>query len=346
MSASALFGNSAAYRNGRGADGGTDRPGGTGGPEVNGASSPGTEMLTGREIFGERRFSNPRPARGKSQASSVLPGHDTGTVKTLLRKRLKLVAECHTKVYGIPYESRQVVLKSPSMELQPIISDFTLKDRVYGRLRDAISGMNIYQAGTDLRLDERSVAEQLNVSRTPLREALSRLENEGLVEIRARKGVFIVRKTLEEILEMIVAWAALESMAARLATEVASDQDIRALRKHALKHSESSAHADLSEYSDANIKFHQMILDMSGCRLLAEIADGLFVHMHAVRRRALEENDRATRSVVDHAGIIDALEARDGDLAAKLVRIHTMRLHSHVRRVWSKFEGRPASKAG
>ena len=224
------------------------------------------------------------------------------------------------------------------MKLEPITSDLTLKERVYARLREAVAEMDIYQANADLRLDERSMAEQLMVSRTPLREALTRLENEGLVEIRARKGVFVVRKKLAEILEMIIAWAALESMAARLATQTASDADIRALRKHAMRHSESSTRADLSEYSEANIRFHQMILSMSGCAILSDMANGLFVHMHAVRRRALEENDRASRSVVDHVEIIEALEARDADLAAKLVREHTMRLHSHVRRVWSKFE--------
>ena len=231
------------------------------------------------------------------------------------------------------------------MKLRPIVSDLTLKDRVYDCLRDAIAEMDIYREDTDLRLDERTMAEQLKVSRTPLREALTRLENEGLIEIRARKGVFVARKTLGEILEMIVAWAALESMAARLATSSASDHDLRELRKHALRHSESSAHADLSEYSDANVKFHQMILEMSGCRLLAQMADGLFVHMHAVRRRTLEENDPASRSVVDHLGIIEALEARDADRAAMLVREHTLRLHSHVRRVWAKLENNQESKA-
>ena len=231
------------------------------------------------------------------------------------------------------------------MKLQPIATNFTLKDRVYERLRDAIIGMNIYEDDADLRLDERSMAQQLQVSRTPLREALTRLENDGFIQIRPRKGVFVIRKTLEEILEMIVAWAALESMAARMAAEAASDAQIKALRKHAQRHSESSSQADLSEYSEANITFHQMILDMSGCKLLAEMADGLFVHMHAVRRRALEENDRATRSVVDHLAIIEAIEERDADLAAQLVRKHTMRLHDHVRRAWTKFENTQRNKA-
>ena len=231
------------------------------------------------------------------------------------------------------------------MKLEPIATNFTLKDRVYDRLREAIIEMNIYDDGSDLRLDERSMADQLKVSRTPLREALTRLERDGLIDIRPRKGVFVVRKTLDEILDMIVAWAALESMAARLAAAEASDDQLRDLRRHALRHSESSSRADLSEYSEANIKFHQMILDMSGCRILATMADGLFMHIHDVRRRALEENDRATRSVVDHLGIIEALEARDADLAARLVREHTMRLHDHVARTWAKFEENQRDKA-
>ena len=227
-----------------------------------------------------------------------------------------------------------------AIKLSPIAENMTLKDRVYDRLRASIVEMNIYDEGANLRLDERSMAEQLQVSRTPLREALTRLENDGFIEIKPRKGVFVVRKTMDEILEMIVAWAALESMAARLAAVAATDSEIRELRKHALRHSESSSRADLSEYSEANIRFHQMILEMSGCRLLAAMADELFVHMHGVRRRALEENNRATRSVVDHLEIIEALEARDGDLAARLVREHTMRLHNHVRDAWTKFEQR------
>jgi len=224
------------------------------------------------------------------------------------------------------------------MKLRPIDLNLTLKDHVYERLREAIIGMNVYGEDAELRLDERTLADQLAISRTPLREALARLERDGLVEIRARKGIFVIRKTLDEILEIIVAWAALESMAARLAASTATDKQISALRKHAMKHSEEASRADLSEYSDANIRFHQMILEISGYAILARLAEDLFVHIYAVRRRALEEDDRARQSVVDHMHIIEALEARDGDLAARLVREHTMRLHNHVRRVWTRLD--------
>ena len=231
-------------------------------------------------------------------------------------------------------------MPSGVIKLQPVEANFTLKDRTYDLLRDAILEMNIYEEGANLRLDERSIAEQLNISRTPIREALARLEKDGLVEIQPRKGVFVRRKTLGEVLEMIVVWAALESMAARLAVENASDAGLLSLRALGAKYSESEAGADIVEYSEANIKFHQRILELSGCKLLKSSADALFLHMHAVRRRAMGESNRARRSVVDHMCIIEALEARNADLAAELVRKHTMRLHDHVRRTWMGLEAR------
>ncbi|PCI05241.1 MAG: GntR family transcriptional regulator [Hyphomicrobiales bacterium] len=222
--------------------------------------------------------------------------------------------------------------------LSPVSNNFTLKGHIYDVLREAILAMDIYDEDADLRLDERGIAEKLGISRTPVRDAFAKLEQEGFVEIQPRKGIFIVRKSLNEVLGMIVVWAALESMAARLATERATDDDFKSLRKFAMEHSKHAARAELEEYSDANIKFHQQILDLAQCSLLRTTADGLFQHMHAVRRRAMGENDRAARSVVDHMEIIEALESRDADLAGKLVRDHTMRLHDHVRRRWSKLE--------
>ena len=231
------------------------------------------------------------------------------------------------------------------MKLSPITANFTLKDHVYEKLKDAITGMDIYDENTELRLDERTLSEQLGVSRTPLREAIARLERDGLVEVVARKGVFLQRKTMDEILEMIVAWAALESMAARLAAESASDDDIAGLRRIAAKYNEGALDTRISEYSDDNIRFHEHILEISGCALLKRMADGLFLHMQAVRLRAMNEGDRVKRSIVDHAEIIEALEARDADLAAKRVREHTMKLHDHVRMTWTELEQDRAARA-
>ena len=117
------------------------------------------------------------------------------------------------------------------VNLQHVSINFTLKDHIYDVLREGILNVDIYEGVEDLRLDERQLAQQLGVSRTPIREALARLAQDGLVEILPRKGVFIHRKSLDEILDMVVTWAALESMAAHIAARVATAAEIKALRE-------------------------------------------------------------------------------------------------------------------
>ena len=88
----------------------------------------------------------------------------------------------------------------------------------------------------------------------------------------------------------------------------------------------------MGEYSEANIKFHQAIIRAGKCNLIAEISDGLFFHMRAIRQRTIFEQDRARRSIVDHTEIVEALEVRDAERAERLVRQHTLRLRDHVDR--------------
>jgi DNA-binding GntR family transcriptional regulator len=208
----------------------------------------------------------------------------------------------------------------------------SLKARAYEALKAAIMNMNIYADEAELRLDERDLSQRFGVSRTPLREALAQLDQEGLVRIVARRGIFIVRKTKAEILDMITVWAALESMAARLATQHASDSEILRLHAHVDKFSQDEVARKMGEYSDANIKFHQAIIGLGKCPLIAEICDGLFMHMRAIRQRTIFELDRAKRSIVDHTEIVNALEARETERAERLVREHTLRLRDHVER--------------
>ena len=221
-------------------------------------------------------------------------------------------------------------MAATQLDLQPIAEDFSLKARIYAALKEAIVAKNIYDKGAELRLDERQLSDQMGISRTPLRKALARLEQEGLVRVVPRKGVYIVRKSKAEILEMITVWAALESMAARLITKKASDAEIATLREVFTSFEGDQVQAHIDEYSDANISFHQTILKLSKCRLLEELAEGLFLHMRAIRARTIGDRDRADRSIVDHMHIIEALEARDTDLAERLVREHTCNLLAHV----------------
>ncbi|MFQ5958815.1 MAG: GntR family transcriptional regulator [Alphaproteobacteria bacterium] len=216
--------------------------------------------------------------------------------------------------------------------VQPIEVNFRLKDKTYEALKQAIAAMNIYAHADELRLDERQLSADLCVSRTPIREALARLEQEGFVRTVPRRGVFVVRKTKRDILEMITVWAALESMAARLITLHASDGEISTLRRMFATFEDDQVQANIDEYSETNIQFHQALLKLSRCELLNEMTENLFIHMRSIRARTIAEDDRASRSIIDHMNIIEALEARDTELAERLVRQHSMDLAAHVER--------------
>ena len=129
---------------------------------------------------------------------------------------------------------------------------------------------------------------------------------------------------------MITVWAALESMAARLITLHASDEEIAGLRRMVSTFEGGKLEGHIDEYSEANIRFHQAILTMSKCELLKTISDGLFLHMRAIRARTISEDNRANRSIIDHMNIIEALERRDTELAERLAREHTLNLAAHV----------------
>src|SRR5690242_16594408 len=114
--------------------------------------------------------------------------------------------------------------------LAPLEETLTLADRAYVALKGVIVSLNVYDQPADVRLDERQLAQDLGISRTPVREAMAQLEREGFVRSVPRRGVYVVRKTKREVVEMITAWAALESMAARLITQTATDEQIASLR--------------------------------------------------------------------------------------------------------------------
>jgi DNA-binding GntR family transcriptional regulator len=150
------------------------------------------------------------------------------------------------------------------------------------------------------------------------------------VRTRPRRGIFVVRKTKREIVEMITVMAALEGMAARLAAERAADAEIANLRGLMAEFRTGNDGERLAEYSDANIAFHQAIIRMSGCALLAEMTENLFIHMRAIRKITIHQDNRAVRSIADHMRIIEALECRDPERAERLARKHTLGLAAHV----------------
>ncbi|MEM5384972.1 GntR family transcriptional regulator [Paraburkholderia phymatum] len=216
------------------------------------------------------------------------------------------------------------------LALQPIGHNASLRDQAYAMLRQAIADADIYASREEIRLDERVLSETLGVSRTPVREAMTLLEQEGFLRMVPRRGIYIVRKSKREIVEMIQMWAALESMAARLATLHATDEEIARLRHMFDQFRDSTPAEHIAEYSNANIAFHQAIVELSKSQIILDTIKNIFIHVRAIRRLTISQSDRASRSIVDHLRIIEALEKRDTELAERLVRDHSLGLAAFV----------------
>ncbi len=228
-----------------------------------------------------------------------------------------------TKQAKKPYEGLK-------LSVPPIQTAESLRNQAYAILKKAISETEIYNGPDEVQLDEKALTLALGVSRTPIREAMTRLEQEGFLRTVPRKGIYIVRKTKAEIIEMIQMWAVLEGLSARLACLNASDEDIACLRNlfDCLHNDTPSEHMD--EYSDANIAFHQKIVALGGSKLISDAITNIFIHVRAMRKMTLFQSDRAARSINDHMQIIEALENRNPELAEKLVRQHSFDLAEFV----------------
>jgi DNA-binding GntR family transcriptional regulator len=228
-------------------------------------------------------------------------------------------------------EAETAALRERRVAVDPLASSASLKRQAYTALKNAIAAMDVYGSRSEIRLDERQLAADFGISRTPVREAMAQLEREGFVRSEPRRGIYVVRKTKREVIELITAWAALESMAARLITQLGStDEEIAALRRMFATFDNGAVRVHLDEYSDVNIEFHQTIIRMSRNDALIDLAENLFTHMRMIRRKTIGEKDRADRSIRDHMHIIEALEARDTERAERLVRDHALGLAEHV----------------
>ncbi|MHB8324384.1 MAG: GntR family transcriptional regulator [Candidatus Dormibacteria bacterium] len=218
------------------------------------------------------------------------------------------------------------------INLSRLDADPSLPDRAYDALKRAIMAMPIYESQEDLRLDERGLAHDLGISRTPVREALLRLQHEGLVRTLPRRGVFVVRKRKSEIIEIVMASAALEGVGGRLAATRATDAQIASVRQYFNDVITSPARLDAEQYSIINLQFHQYIVDLAQSEMLTGLVELLKVHMRAIRARTMRDGDRMSRSPLEHLHIVEALEARNGEALEHHARQHGLNLAYHLER--------------
>src|SRR5207244_1924855 len=140
-------------------------------------------------------------------------------------------------------------------------------------------------------------------------EAIAMLEQDGFVKTVPRRGIVVVRRTKTEIVDMIRAWAALESMAARPMTTTARKKDITALRDFFKDFGKDRLPQDhIEEYSKANIAFHQALISLSESQVLVDMTNDILLHVRGYRQLTIGRKDRTATSLPEHRGIIDALK--------------------------------------
>ncbi len=215
----------------------------------------------------------------------------------------------------------------PTVSLLPLEHPSRLADLAYASLKETILNTDGTSEG---RLDERALARNLKISRTPLRDAINRLVSEGFLRVEPRKGVFIIRKTRQEIIEILYVRAALEGMAAKLAVRHLTDEDVAAMKTMFKGFTRRNVVERMDEYSDANVVFHEFILKLCRNQRLQETAARIYDHMRMVRMLTIRLGNRARNALSEHLDLIVAFERRDGDLAGRLMQAHIEGLAAYV----------------
>jgi DNA-binding GntR family transcriptional regulator len=191
-------------------------------------------------------------------------------------------------------------------------------------VKDEISSLILSgQLAAGQKLTEHELAERLGVSRGPVREALLGLEEAGLVRLAKNRGMYVREISAEEAGDLYEVRAGLEGWAGRILAPKITDAQVAQLRAMVAEMSESIVRNDLNAYFPQNIRFHEVIVEMTGNVKLVMLYRRIINEMHLIRRHELAASGMR-RSVQEHADIVSALETRSGARAAAAMEAHVL----------------------
>ncbi|MBP2302175.1 GntR family transcriptional regulator [Azospirillum picis] len=203
-----------------------------------------------------------------------------------------------------------------------------LGEEAYIRLRRLLVEAKRFAPGD--RIGVMELARELAIGRSPLWDAINRLESEGLVEVAPRRGVFLVRFDRQGLADLFETREALEGMAARLAAERAVLADVAALERSLAQQEECLDRADPAAYADAALAFHQLVLRIAGNPTIERLLDTLYARSRAMCRGLPASVPDLTARRDDHAHLVAAIRARDPDRAEAVARVHVRYLAATV----------------
>lgn len=195
----------------------------------------------------------------------------------------------------------------------------SLGDRVYKAIRDLISG-RVFPPGSKLNVER--LCRDLGVSRTPVWDAMKRLEAEGLVETVPRQGVFVLNFSVEKVREIYTVREVLEGLAARLAAERVGPGELAALES-VIRRQEAAVRAvDFERYSRADLDFHSRVLAAAKNHLLSRLLESVYGQMLVLRLRTLSLRERIQWSFAEHTRVFEAVAAHNPERAEAAARTH------------------------
>ena len=204
----------------------------------------------------------------------------------------------------------------------------SLHDEVAAQLRERIFAGELPPGSF---LDEVRLAEEMSISRTPLREALKVLTAEGLVRHEPRRGCFVNEVTEQDLDEIFPVIGLLEGRCAYEAAQHASDADLETLE---VLHQKLAKHAKarrINEYYEANFAIHEAIIRLADNRWLASVIADLRKILRLARLQQLHAPGRLDQSLSEHLAVFAALKARDADGAEAAMRTHLQRRREALR---------------
>ncbi len=216
------------------------------------------------------------------------------------------------------------------LEVPPIPARPSLRDTVYQLLRRRVTDLAA-TASAPVLLREAELARSLGVSRTPVREALSRLVEEGVLTSRPRRGVQVVPTTLEEYVAWLEVREVLEGLAARLAAERATPRAVARMREVFRPFDPETIGAGGPEYARANARFHTLVVQEARNPVLLRLTR-YYDRMEMTRLRVIERLGRGRQSLREHLQLIDLIARRDAVRAEALGRAHVRALREAVQR--------------
>jgi DNA-binding GntR family transcriptional regulator len=195
-----------------------------------------------------------------------------------------------------------------------------LADWITARLREAILE-GVFKPGE--KLDQERIAENLEVSLTPVREALRRLESKGFVELRPHYGAFIANVSREDIQQVYEVRGLLESEIVRQVTSLIPDSVLDELDRSLTEIQAQSDTGDTAKHFESDVDFHETIVSHIQNKLFKDVLDALTGRISMVRRFALlQPGPHLAESLEEHRAILEAMRQRNPQQAAELMRAH------------------------